>query len=139
MRLMLLLLALTLSMPALAGSKTKRKPANKMPSRVLNFICREAAEAPESVVGMAHMSIDLRDETVGAFSMSIYVRNEKGYTPKTLSGTYTTVPGGFVFRAKWASVFGEYTMLHIHPGDKSSIPGLTNKQTCELGGQLVSE
>jgi len=129
-----------LAMPAATQAAPKnRKIANKMPSRVLNFVCREAADAPETVIGMAHMSIDLRDETVGAFSMSVYVKNEKGYTPKTITGTYTTVPGGFVYRAKWPNVTGEYTLIHVHAGDKSSIPGLGNKQVCEVTGQLDSQ
>jgi hypothetical protein len=140
MRMFLPLLALFLALPQGAEAAPKnRKIANKTPSRVLNFVCRESAESPETVVGMAHMSVDLRDETVGAFSMSVYVKNEKGYAAKTITGTYTTVPGGFIYRAKWPSATGDYTLLHVHPGDKSSVPGLGNKQGCEVTGQLDSQ
>lgn len=147
MRLMLFILTFTFALPAQATVKpkaeakqvkTQRDPSSNLPSRVLTFRCHDFSEDSENILGMAHMSIDLRDSTVGAFSMSLYVRTPKGYTPKTLTGTYTSVPGGFIFRAKWRNANGDYLLLHAHPGDKSQIPGLNAKQSCEILGQLES-
>jgi hypothetical protein len=149
MRFLALFFALSVMMPAEAGAagkktvakekgKVSRKIANKMPSRVLTFVCRSGEGEPENVVALTHMSIGLHDPNVGAFSSSIYVRNEKGYLPKTITGTYTTVPNGYVLRTKYQGLTGEFTLIHVHPAEKTILPGLSEKQTCEVTGQLES-
>lgn len=148
MRILALVLALTVILPAEAGAakngaakdkgKVSRKIANKMPSRVLTFVCRATEGDPESVIGLTHMSVGLHDANTGAFSSSVYLRTEKGYLPKTITGTYTTVPSGYVFRTKWQGILGEFTMIHIHPAEKTIFPGMTDKQSCEVTGQLES-
>lgn len=151
MRFLTFILALSVIMPVEAGAAAKkkeavakekaklsRKIANKMPSRVLTFLCRESEGEPENVIALTHMSIGLHDANTGAFSSSIYVRTEKGYLPKSITGTYTTVPNGFVLRTKWSGMLGEYTMIHVHPAEKTSFPGVSNKQSCEVTGQLES-
>ena len=151
MRFLTLILALSVILPAEAGAKAKkteaaakekakvgRKIANKMPSRVLTFVCRSGEGEPENVIALTHMSIGLHDPNVGAFSSSIYVRTEKGYLPKTITGTYTTVPNGFVLRTKYQGLTGEFTLIHVHPAEKTNLPGLSEKQSCEVTGQLES-
>jgi hypothetical protein len=159
MRFLIFLIALTFMLPTEAGagkavatagagkvvakapkskSKVSRKIANKLPSRVLTFVCRPGEGEPESVIGLTHMSIGLRDTNAGAFSSSIYLRTEKGYLPKTITGTYTTVPGGYIFRTKWQGLLGEYTMIHVHPAERSALPGIADKQICEVSAQLES-
>jgi hypothetical protein len=151
MRFLTLFVALSVIVPAEAGAKdiarkSSAKPkasaaraiANKMPSRVLTFVCRAGEGEPENVVALTHMSIGLHDANTGAFSSSIYVRTEKGYLPRTITGTYTTVPNGFVFRTKWQGLTGEYTMIHVHPAEKTAFPGMSDKQICEVTGQLES-
>jgi hypothetical protein len=147
MRFLALFLTLFVLMPAEAGAKkaaakekakVSRKIANKMPSRVLTFICRSGEGEPENVIGLTHMSIGLHDVNTGAFSSSIYLRTEKSYLPRTITGTYTTVPGGFVLRTKWQGILGEYTMIHVHPAEKTAFPGMNDKQACEVTGQLES-
>lgn len=156
MRFLALLTALFIAMPAEAGAKdatrkasakpelsaarakAARKIANKMPSRVLTYVCRASDGEPESVIALTHMSISLNDANTGAFSSSIYLRTEKGYLPRTITGTYTTVPNGFILRTKWQGIFGEYTMIHIHPAEKTAFPGVSEKQSCEVTGQLES-
>jgi hypothetical protein len=120
------------------AQKINRETASKMPSRVLSFLCRESPDSSEGAIGMAHMSIDLRDSTLGAFSMSLYLRSPDGYQARTLSGTYTTVPGGFIFRTRWQGPSSNFVLIHLHPGDKTLFPGLP-KQSCELSGQLESQ
>lgn len=160
MRFLAMILALTVLSPAEAGAKEavrkfsakpkasaaqakgtakpSRKIANKMPSRVFTFVCRSAEGEPENVVGLTHMSIALHDINTGAFSSSIYLRTEKSYQPSTITGTYTTVPNGFVLRTKWQGASGEYTMIHVHPAEKTTFPGMAEKQSCEVTGQLES-
>lgn len=151
MRFLALFMALSVIMPTDAGAKdvarkaspkpkasAARAIANKMPSRVLTFVCRSAEGEPENVVALTHMSIGLHDANTGAFSSSIYLRTEKGYLPRTITGTYTTVPNGFVLRSKLQGLTGEFTMIHVHPAEKTIFPGMNDKQACEVTGQLES-
>jgi hypothetical protein len=87
---------------------------------------------------MASMLTDPRDPTVGTFGMSLYLSSgkEAAYPMKTLSGTYTTVPSGYVFRAYWDNSSREYTFLNVHPRERTLFPSLNTKLACGLTGQL---
>lgn len=121
-----------------ASRPAKRNLANKGPSRVLTLVCRDGEGGPENVIGLASMSPDL-DNPRGTFGMQLYVRTENGYTPKALNGTYSNVPNGFIFNTRWKNAQGgDFTLLHVHPREKTDIPGLAGKQSCEIAGQLES-
>lgn len=121
------------------AKKAKRSIAtNNLPSRVITFVCREEEGAPESALGLTHMNVDLRDKSTGAFSTSLYLRSEKGFTPRNISGTYTTAPGGFILRAKWPGGQGDYVIVHIHPNEKTKFPGQPAEQACEVTALLES-
>jgi hypothetical protein len=103
---------------------------------VIIFTCRDPDSGAENAIGLTHMNIDMRDNSTGAFSMSLYLRQDKGFVTKSVTGSYTTVPNGYIFRTKWRSLQGEFAMIHVHPAEKTSFPGLAGKQSCEVSGQL---
>jgi hypothetical protein len=146
MRFILFLLAFTLALPAEAGRKSSyppapfqesRKPASKMPTKIMTFVCREE-DGTENGIGIASMLVNLQDDTLGTFGMNLYLRSGKGYANKTLNGAYTSVPGGYVFRTRWDSSSDQYILINVHPRERTAFPGFTAKQQCEISGQLES-
>ncbi len=132
----LLILAL-FSFPAEAA-KTKRKPANSnSPAKVLTFECKAEDSDDVAALGVAHMNLDLRDSTVGSFSMSLYWKAGKTFSSKTLIGTFTTVPEGFVYRSQWSNG-APYTFIHLHPADRTSLPTKKEKLQCTATASLES-
>lgn len=132
------ILALALPLP-LQAKKKDRKPAGKMPSRVVTLVCRQDDQGPDSAVGLARLTVDLRDSNRGNFGLTIYLRNEQGYDTKTLHGSYTTVPGGYVLRARWNGLPDRTLVdIHAHSEEKTSLPGFAEKQGCGITGELES-
>jgi hypothetical protein len=125
-------------LPVFAEAKPKRKPANNTnPAKVLTFQCHEEESGDLAALGVAHMSLDLRDSTTGSFSMSFYLKTGKTFSSKTLIGTFTTVPEGFVYRTQW-NPNSNYTLIHLHPADKTSVPGKKEKMACEVNASIES-
>jgi hypothetical protein len=136
MKIFVLLLALfTFSAEA---AKTKRKPANtNSPSKVVTFTCKAEDSDEVAALGVTHMNLDLRDSTIGSFSMSLYWKSGKTFSSKTLVGTFTTVPEGFVYRAQW-NTGAPFTLIHLHPADRTVIPAKREKMQCEATASLES-
>ncbi len=142
MKLLTLVMVFFLSLPVSeakeASGKAKRKPANNnSPAKVLTFQCKDADSDELAAIGIAHMSLDLRDTSIGTFSMSFYWKSGKTFLSKTLMGTFTTVPEGFVYRTQWGAT-SPYTLIHIHPADKTTIPVKKEKLQCEGAASLDS-
>ncbi len=146
MRFLLMIVGLTFSLPLEAARPDApkapkvpgaRKVANKFPTRVLTFVCHDA-DNHTAVMGIANMTIDIRDSSAGAFAASAYFRGEKGYTTKNLFGSFTSVPQGYVLRTKMKGSFGEFSLLHLHPAEKSTLPGIQDSLSCEVSAELES-
>lgn len=145
MRFATLFLALTLalgaSVPAHAAKKEsakERKPAanGKAVYRVISLDCRDENNQP-TALGLAQLSVDIKNNDVGYFGLTLYVRTGKGnLTPKSLSGAYTSVPDGFVLQAAWPGAPGDQIFIHLHPRDKTLLPGVNAKLTCASDAQL---
>jgi hypothetical protein len=138
MRSVFLILALSLLAPlAHAKTKTTRKPADSKASyRAVSLSCRE--ESGEVVaLGLAHLAVDLKNSDTGFFGLTLYVRTSKGQlSPKTLNGAFTTVPDGYVLKASWPGAPGDQLFLHLHPRDKTILPGVSGKLSCATDGQV---
>lgn len=144
MRFATLFLALTLALgatvtPAHAAKKAKeRKPAatGKAVYRVISLDCRDESNQP-TALGLAQLSVDIKNNDTGFFGLTLYVRTGKGtLSPKSLSGAYTTVPDGYILQASWPGAPGDQIFLHLHPRDKTSLPGVNAKLSCAAEAQL---
>lgn len=135
-----LLAAAAISSPLLAGAKEKapaRKPAESKASyRAVSLSCRDENN-DVAALGLAHLAVDLKNTDTGFFGLTIYVRTGRGQlAPKTLSGAFTTVPDGYVLKAAWPGAPGDQLFLHLHPRDKTMLPGVPGKLGCAVDGQL---
>jgi hypothetical protein len=127
MQFILFVLGLVLLFPSHleAKSKSDRKPANRFPTMVTTFICKEAPDQPEAALGLISMSIDVRDSSTGTYAMNLFVRAENRYVVRTLNGRFNKVPGGIVYQGIMGSALtGESVRIHLHPAEKTLLPGL---------------
>lgn len=133
-----LALALALfAIPAHAKPKSSRKPADAKASyRAINMSCRDDA-GEISALGLAHLGVDTKNSDTGFFGLTLYVRTSKGQlTPKSLTGAFTTVPDGYILKAAWPGLPGDQLFLHLHPRDKTSLPGVIGKLSCGVESLL---
>ena len=142
-----LLFALCLALPFGAAAEaakpkakktvTSRKPSNaKAPYRVVSLVCQDEA-GEDAALGIAQLSIDAKDSEAGYFGLTLYMRSGRGsVTPKSLNGAYTTVPDGFILQAQWAGLPGDQLVIHAHPRDKTSLPGVSGRLGCRVTSKL---
>jgi hypothetical protein len=114
----------------------KRDPSAASSFRVASFSCRGESNQP-SAVGLVHLGVDLKNNETGFFGLTLYARLEKGnVATKVLNGAYTTVPGGFVLQAQWTGAPADTVVIHLHPNDRTSIPGVPGKLSCAVDAQM---
>lgn len=126
-------LILAFALPAHA--KKTRKPSNKGPKKIYTFVCKDDSEE-DTLIGIANLSVDMRDPNVGIAATTIFVKKQKDFQSANFTGRLSSVPGGFVIIGK-PSFFPDIIKLNIHPNEQTTLPGLP-LQNCSITGQMES-
>lgn len=134
--LMALFLALPLAGFGKATRKIIRKPTNASgPAKVITFSCHEEGDDSVQALGMAYLRVSPKDENAASVTLSLYVQAKKNsFTNRTYQGQAVTVPGGHTISLHG----GDNFMLHLHPAEQTTLPGLTKPLSCEATASLHS-
>lgn len=130
-----ILVVLLFSLSAEAAPKNERKPANRMPTKVFTLACR--GEDSDTAIALVRVTLDVKDPANGLAAGTFYVREPKGYRAATVNGRYTRVGKDDVVLTLREGFSASYEIF-LDPGKESSVPSLTEKQSCEVTGTIES-
>jgi hypothetical protein len=135
MPILLVLAALLVSAEA---APRKRQPANRFqqhPAKVYTLACR--GEDSDNAIALVRVVPDAKDPAGGAASGTVYLRETKGFRTASVSGRYLRVGKDEEVLALRDDGGAPYEIF-LDPAKESSLPGLADKQPCEVTGELES-
>lgn len=128
----------------LALAKDSMRAPNSLSTgekRVVTFHCVGEESGIKTAIGLVKMTPTKSKKFSGSFELNLSLKDPKfkgSIQTRLISDQFTFVPEGFVLRAQWKGPFTESTLIHIHPEEKTSFPGIAEKSQCAVDQELNS-
>jgi hypothetical protein len=103
----------------------------------LTFRCVDTLKGDNSAIGFASLSKKAEGKNSARAGVSLQVRNAEGHlVGRELSGDYISVPEGYVFSVLWDKRAKRKNLIHVHPADATTFPGISGTHRCDLDLKL---
>jgi len=128
----------------LASAKEAKRAPNYLSSgekRIVTFHCLGEESGTKTAIGLVKMAPTRSKNFSGSFELDLSLKGPKfkgNIQTRLVSDQFTMVPEGFVLRAQWKGTFTESTLIHLHPEEKTSFPGVAEKSQCAIDQELNS-